>query len=92
MVSKTASAIQSQAKHKSMHQAVTNPQNALKKTLPPSSFAWLLIFLSLTIVIPSLVAITTPNCGEGSLMVKLWGFEYQLTKKGHCGITEQFQK
>ncbi len=32
----------------------------------------------------SLFALVIPSCDEGSLNVKLWAFEYQLTKKGSC--------
>lgn len=32
----------------------------------------------------SLFALVTPSCDEGALSVKLWAFEYQLTKKGSC--------
>ncbi|QLE46578.1 hypothetical protein FD723_40930 (plasmid) [Nostoc sp. C052] len=93
MASKTTSVIQSQAQGKPMHQVATSLKNASKKTLPPGLFLWLLILLSLTIVAPSLVAITTSSCGEGSVSVKLWEFEYQLTKKGDCGsLTEQSHK
>ncbi len=59
-----------------------------KLPLPPNQSIWLLILLTLTIVAPSLMALTFPSCGEGSLSLKGWGLEYQLTKKGGCSPPE----
>lgn len=53
-------------------------------SLHTGQFTWPLIFLSLLTVPPSLVALVVPSCDEGALRVKLWAFEYQLTKKGNC--------
>jgi len=65
----------------STNQPTTSLGNALN-LLPPNQTAW---FLSLVAVIFALshLALTVPSC-EGSLLLKGWGVEYQLTKKGNC--------
>ena len=85
-------AYQSQSQHKQIHEKVTNSPSTFQKNLPSTLLPWLLIILSLTIVTPSLVAITTSSCGEGKLQIKFWEFEYQLNKKGDCSISGQPQK
>ena len=40
--------------------------------------------LSALVIGASLFALVIPSCNEGSLNLKLWAFEYQLTKKGRC--------
>jgi hypothetical protein len=84
MASKTESAIQSQAKHKPMHKALTSLKNTSLKTLPPALFLCLLTVISFSIIAPSVVAITSDKCGEGSVSVRLWQFEYQFSKKSDC--------
>ena len=84
MVSKTESAIQSQAKHKPMCQVLTSLKNTSWKTLPPALFLCLLVVISFSIIAPSLVTIAGDKCGEGSVSVRLWQFEYQFSKKSDC--------
>lgn len=59
-------------------------KSAAKVGLPSKHIIWFITILSLGIVLPSLIALILPSCDEGSLQVKVWGFEYQLTKKGSC--------
>ena len=59
-------------------------KSAAKVVLSSGHIAWFIAFLSLGIVLPSLTALVSPSCDEGSLQLKGWGFEYQLTKKGSC--------
>lgn len=60
----------------------TSLANSLK-LFPPNQTACFLFCLLATFAISVLVFLTVPNC-EGSLSLKAWGIEYQLTKKGSC--------
>lgn len=84
MAKNTISTEQAQKNNVSIKDSQTTIENALKVFSSPSQIAWLLIFLSLGIVLPSLATLILPSCGEGSLQLKGGNFEYQLTKKGSC--------
>jgi hypothetical protein len=49
--------------------------------LPPNQVSWLLILLVCATVLPGVAALTMSGCGEGSLHIKVWTFDYQFTKK-----------
>jgi hypothetical protein len=55
-----------------------------QKPLPPDQVSWLLILLVCVTVLPGVAALTMSGCGEGSLHIKVWTFDYQFTKKGGC--------
>lgn len=70
--------------------SITNLQTAKEPTpkrpspLPSNQTSWFLILLVLVTVAPSLIALVFPSCNDGSLHLKVWALEYQLTKKGSC--------
>ena len=69
--------------------SAANPRKTAQKILYQSRvyiFVTSAILTSIAIG-ASLFALVTPSCDEGSLSVKLWAFEYQLTKKGSCSTS-----
>jgi hypothetical protein len=74
---------------KKMAKLAENLKSVSKQPLTLASLPWVLLVLSLTIMAPSLVTLTSKSCGEGSLTIKLWEFEYNLVKKGNCGALPQ---
>ncbi|RUT03873.1 hypothetical protein DSM106972_047870 [Dulcicalothrix desertica PCC 7102] len=62
-------------------------KSVTKQPLTLASLPWLLLVVSLTIMVPSLVVITSKSCGEGELTIKLWEFEYNLIKTSNCGAS-----
>lgn len=75
---------QAQKNGMSTNNSEITQKSTTKVGLPSTHIVWFITILSLVIVLPSLIALILPSCDEGSLQVKAWGFEYQLTKKGSC--------
>ena len=74
---------------KTMEKLAKNLKGFSKQPLTLTSLPWLLLVVSLTIMAPSLVVITSKSCGEGSLTIKLWEFEYNLVKTSNCAAPQQ---
>lgn len=92
MANNTVPTKQFQKNDMSMSNFQTFKESAFKVGLSPGRFAWFITILSLGIVLPSLTALVSPSCDEGSLQLKAWGFEYQLTKKGSCNSRSEITR
>ena len=91
MANNTTPAKQPQKDDTSTDNPATTKEHTSFIPSPSLKVSWLPILVVLVTVALSLYALTVRTC-EGSLSLKGWGLEYQLTKKGSCSPTSELSQ